>query len=347
MTQRIGEDGQPVQAPKAGAARGRDTAPSHPLDAGLPDGVKNMRIPTVVLGPDLAIRNYTEAATDLFDGSVGDHGRLPTDIARLLGEPNLREALQQVLATGRALDRPIHRADGLVHYLMGIQPCIGPLGERDGVVLTFLDMTAMEKTEDRHRVMIGELNHRVRNMLSVVNAIATQTLAKSVPPTVLDDFLGRLHAMARTYKLLTDAAWTRMALRDLLKDELAAVASPGRSTLQGPEVQLSPREAIALGMIVHELTTNALKYGSLSNADGVVAVSWSVNDSDGAVVLRWQEQAGPAVQAPTRRGFGSFVIERQLAYELGGQSSVNFAADGLQVTLTIPLQGLNGGTSVP
>jgi two-component system, chemotaxis family, CheB/CheR fusion protein len=309
--------------------------------------MENMRIPTIVLGLDLGIRNYTEALVGIFDRKAGDRGHLSADLAHLLGEPDLREALQRVLATGSAVDHPIHRADGSVHYLIGIQPCIGPLGECEGVVLTFLDVTAVAKTEHRHRVMIGELNHRVRNMLSVVNAIATQTLAKSVAPPVLDDFLGRLHAMARTYKLLTEAAWTQMALRDLLKDELSAVAGADRSTLEGPEVQLSPREAIALGMIVHELATNALKYGSLSNADGKVAISWSVNDSEGSAVLHWQERGGPAVQPPSHRGFGSFVIERQLAYELDGQSSVDFAPDGLQVTLTLPLQGLHSGTPAP
>ncbi len=298
--------------------------------------MESMQIPTIFLDRHLAIRNYTEAAASIFKLIRTDRGRLITDLAHRLGQVDLAADLHRVLDSGQPLERPVSRDDGKVHYLMCLQPCSGSQEESSGVVLTFHDVTQLVSANQRHRVMIGELNHRVRNMLSVVSAVAMQTLAKEVEPPVLDSYLGRLHAMARTYKLLTEAAWSQMSLRALLSEELAAVAGPSRCQLQGPEVQLCPRAAIALGMIIHELATNALKYGSLSNEQGTLDIQWSIHQSQPCVELHWREIGGPTVQPPQRRGFGSFVIERQLAYELDGRSQLEFDPDGLRVTLTIP-----------
>jgi two-component system CheB/CheR fusion protein len=143
--------------------------------------------------------------------------------------------------------------------------------------------------------------------------------------------------MARTYKLLTEADWGWMALRELVHGELGSLVSVERFTTTGPEVQLDPRETLALGMVIHELATNAVKYGALSNDRGRVDVTWSHADvANGILGIQWRESGGPPVTAPRRRGFGSLLLERQLAYELHGHSDIDFAAGGLAVDLYVP-----------
>ena len=206
-----------------------------------------------------------------------------------------------------------------------------------GMVMTFVDVTELARADARHKTMIGELNHRVRNMLAVVSAMAQQTLAPVVAPELLDGFLSRLFAMARTYKLLTEADWGRMALRDLVRGELGCLVAAERFVLSGPDIQLEPNETLALGMVIHELATNAVKYGALSNARGQVHVSWSLDDdATRTLAIHWRESGGPAVGKPRRRGFGSLLLERQLAYELHGRSDIDFAPSGLVVDLLIP-----------
>ncbi|MGP1609243.1 MAG: hypothetical protein ACTS5G_00955, partial [Burkholderiales bacterium] len=143
--------------------------------------------------------------------------------------------------------------------------------------------------------------------------------------------------MARTYKLLTETDWSYMSFRQLLHEELSVIAKPERFSLTGPPLNLDPREALALGMIVHEMATNALKYGALSNDVGRVDVSWACADADAnAVDIRWVETGGPPVARPRHRGFGTMMVERQLAYELKGHSSITFAPEGWLVALHLP-----------
>jgi two-component system CheB/CheR fusion protein len=297
--------------------------------------LESTRIPTIFLDRHLTIRSFTQAATEIFTLIPSDRGRLITDLATRLGDVDLRTRLALIQTTRKPVEQAVSRKDGSRHYLMCLLPYAGAAEETGGIVMTFVDVTALVDADARHKMMIGELNHRVRNMLAVVSAMANQTMAPDTSPERLDAFLGRLHAMARTYKLLTETHWTHMSLRDLLQEELGAIADAARFSLGGGDVLLSPREALALGMVVHELATNALKYGALSNDRGHVAVAWQVAD-DGAVDLRWQESAGPCVNQPERRGFGSLLVERQLAYELGGRSCVTFAAEGLAVAMHVP-----------
>jgi two-component system CheB/CheR fusion protein len=202
--------------------------------------------------------------------------------------------------------------------------------------MTFVDVTAIAEADVQQRIMIGELNHRVRNMLAVVNAMAMQTLCPVVGQEILDPFLSRLHSMARTYKLLTETSWSSMALRHLLHEELSVASGSVRFSLAGPDIRLNPREALAFAMVLHEMTTNALKYGALSNETGRLEVTWTSHPQGGAVDLVWIERGGPPVSPPTRRGFGTLLIERQLAYELDGTSELDFAPQGLVVKLHIP-----------
>jgi two-component system CheB/CheR fusion protein len=222
---------------------------------------------------------------------------------------------------------------------MRILPYEGQQLESGGVLLTLIDVTALIEADVRHGLMIGELNHRVRNMLAVISAVAMQTLGESVESPALQKFLARLKAMSRTYKLLTRTSWRHTPLHELVTQELHAVAEAARCSVDGPAVPLNAKATVALGMTLHELTTNAVKHGALSDTRGKVAVTWSP-DAQGMLTIRWVETGGPPAEASGRRGFGSMLIERQLAFELRGKSESHFSESGLSVTLQIPMDAL-------
>lgn len=294
-------------------------------------------IATIFLDRRLAIRSFTQAATEIFTMIPTDRGRLITDIAHRLEDFDLHEKLTLTLLKHQPIELRIQRKDGSKHYLMCALPYAGTAEETSGVVITFVDVTELAKADTRHKMMIGELNHRVRNMLAVVSAMATQTLRPVVEEGGLNTFIDRLHAMARTYKLLTETNWSHMLLQELLRVELGAIVGTARYTLSGPSIRLDPREALALGMVFHELATNALKYGALFNDAGRVDVSWEIDAESGlSVQICWKESGGPLVGAPSHRGFGTLLLDRQLAYELNGQSSVNYFPDGLVVVMKLP-----------
>lgn len=305
-------------------------------NADLRGSLESTGIATIFLDRQFSIRRFTQAATEIFTLIPSDCGRLITDLNHQLADLDLDERLREAQIQRQSVQRPVTRKDGARHYLMCLLPYNGASEESGGVVMTFVDVTAMAQADGRQKTMIGELNHRVRNMLAVVNAMTMQTLGPLVDEAILDPFLSRLQAMARTYKLLTETSWSRMALRDLLREELSVAAGSSRFTLTGPEVWLNPREALGLAMVLHELTTNAVKYGALSNEAGCVEVTWSSDPNDGKVALDWIERDGPPVSPPTRRGFGTLLIERQLAYELDGSSELDFAPKGLGVKLCMP-----------
>jgi len=298
--------------------------------------LETTRIATVFLDSGLRIRRFTPTANEIFTLIAADTGRLITDLTHRLDGVDMREHLETALIKGCPIEMSVSRVDEQKHYLMSLLP-YGSADERGGVVMTFVDITPLVEADVRHKTMIGELNHRVRNMLAVVSAMASQTLQSANAYGSLDHFLDRLHSMARTYKLLTETDWAYMSLRELFREELSVIGGSNRYTLNGAPVKLQPREALALGMVVHELATNALKHGSLSNTLGTIDVRWELSVSPTpAINIRWQEKDGPSVVPVAHRGFGSTLIARQLAYELDGKSDIDFAPDGLVVSLHIP-----------
>jgi two-component sensor histidine kinase len=192
--------------------------------------------------------------------------------------------------------------------------------------------------ERRNQMMIGELNHRVKNTLATVQALANQTFRKS-PETASEvaDFSGRLLALAQAHDLLTAASWGATDLRPIL--ERCHVRAGENIRLDGPSVSVPPQAAVALTMIGHELTTNSLKYGALSAAGGEIRVSWSVIDpASSRVRLTWTEIGGPKVSAPDRQGFGARLIERLTRYELAGTAEFTYPPEGLLFVAEISLQ---------
>jgi two-component sensor histidine kinase len=190
---------------------------------------------------------------------------------------------------------------------------------------------------ERHlELVVAELNHRVKNTLAIVQSFAHQSLKSSANPQEAGRaFEGRLSALASAHNMLTRENWDNISLVELIANSLDAHNDTGtRFAVEGPDLSVRPKSAITLAMTLHELATNSTKYGALSSPDGFVRVSWE--DCDGQFRFVWKEQGGPPVQQPTRTGFGSRMLARALAAELGGKSTLEFEADGLRYEISAP-----------
>lgn len=203
-----------------------------------------------------------------------------------------------------------------------------------------LDITERKRAEEHQKLLVNELNHRVKNSLATVQSIAAQTLRSVAAPEFFRDaFETRLIALSHTHDLLTRESWAGASLREVFDLELHAMAGEDRvSFTYSGDVRLHPKAAVALGMGIHELTTNAAKYGALSTPDGRVAVTWTVEDD--ILRLTWTERGGPPVTPPARRGFGARLLERGLAAELSGGVELTYDAAGLVCLMALPMRAL-------
>ncbi|BEV01895.1 response regulator [Novosphingobium olei] len=246
------------------------------------------------------------------------------------------EAMQALLDRGEASETLHHRllrADGAA--IDGEWYC-SSLSEADGrgtLALQVLDVTERRRAEETQALLVGELNHRVKNSLATVQAIATQSVRHAASPQdFLSTFTGRLQALARAHSLLSAATWEGASVGRLVEEQLALGAvAPERLVASGPEAQLAPEPALRLALVFHELVTNAIKYGALSNGTGRVDVTWETQD--GNLLLNWRESGGPPVRSPERSGFGTRLIESSL----GGKAVAQFHAEGLEWALCMPL----------
>ena len=205
-----------------------------------------------------------------------------------------------------------------------------------------VDITQQKKAEEHLRLLIGELNHRVKNMLAVVQSVIAQTLRSGDPKQAVANIEGRLQALAQAHDILTSAAWQGADLRSLVLASVSphTAGQSERMLIDGPPIYLPARLVVPISMILHELATNALKYGSLSSQAGTVEVTWSTSmGADGMELdLRWRERGGPVVAPPSRRGFGLRMIERSVVSELGGRVRLDFESTGLacELHLVVP-----------
>jgi two-component sensor histidine kinase len=201
--------------------------------------------------------------------------------------------------------------------------------------------TTIARGEMLHDLLIEELNHRVKNTLAILQSIATQTF-RSASRAEREKFEGRLGALAEAHNLLSQEKWQGSELQDVVARVLKPylLNNPERVRMAGPKVPLSPRLAVILSMIVHEIATNAAKYGALSNDSGTVTLNWEVlEESDGNKLrMIWTETGGPHVSAPVQRGFGSRLIERSARDQLGGEATVDFLPRGVVYTVTSALE---------
>ena len=209
------------------------------------------------------------------------------------------------------------------------------LGEQVGRVLE------RKRTEEHQRLLINELNHRVKNTLAIVQSIAAQTLkGEDVGPQTRRALESRLAALAAAHDLLTTENWETASLRQVIvKAGLGCGAGADRFDVAGPSLRLQPQTAVSVAMAIHELCTNAVKYGALSAEGGKVTVHWRADgpEDDRRLTLVWREAGGPPVSPPSRRGFGTRLIERGLASDLGGTARIEFAPEGVVCTVEAPL----------
>jgi PAS domain S-box-containing protein len=225
---------------------------------------------------------------------------------------------------------------------------VSPVRDEGGDIVQYfaslIDLTKLKEEEARSRMLIDELNHRVKNTLSTVQSIVWQTLRTTTDPKQIRQSIeSRLSALSRSHDLLTREKWESAGLLDIAHDALEPFAGAGgradRIVITGENIRFPPKAALALGIAFNELATNAVKYGALSNAVGSIQISWTAETTPAGkrILLSWSERGGPPVPPPAHKGFGSRVLERGLAHELGGAVQLDYQPNGLICTMAIPL----------
>ena len=264
------------------------------------------------------------------DGVEVSPDRLPLRRA-VLGEIITNEEMELRFADGT-------RRAGLVQAA----PVRDASGQIVGAVSAGLDITERKRTEEHRQLLLNELNHRVKNTLATVQSIAAQSFRlATTDASGREMFEARLLALSRAHDVLTDESWEGANLNEIVAQAIWPYrgGDPGRFEVNGPPVRLMAKMALSISMALHELATNAAKYGALSNEHGRVNISWSTRrqGQDRQLRLEWLESGGPPVIPPKRRGFGSRLIERGLAQELGGETKLEYRPTGLWCEITAKL----------
>lgn len=308
------------------------------LEVDLRDGFRNTRSPEYLLVHGLP----PEAVNETHEDWV----RRIHPQERAMVESHFRESVAGSATDYQMEYRIIRPSDGAVRWISAIAQI-----ERDGegrplrLIGAHIDVTERKETEAQLRLLMQELAHRVKNTLAMIQAIASQTLrGASSLEAANETFTARLGALARAHDLLVGGVRAHAAMADIAASVIGIQGDPARFRIGGPEVVLGPRAALALTLVLHELATNAVKYGSLSIPTGIVTLSWRVDEIDGSSQfrLRWQESGGPPVTPPSRRGFGSRLIERTFPSPRGRAESA-YLPGGLVFTLDAPLDSLKDG----
>lgn len=211
-------------------------------------------------------------------------------------------------------------------------------GEITGIFVQGMDRTEAVRTQRRQRLLLDELNHRVKNTLATVQSIASQTMRTARDlKSAREDFEARIVALSNAHNILSVQEWANAELSALVNQELIAYG-PERYICKGSWVVLNPKTAIALALVLHEITTNAAKYGALSTSEGCVRISWEVDLKCGQLVIAWQEENGPVVEPPSHKGFGSRMISRVVEGELDGTFTAKFEPSGYSCRIEIPYE---------
>lgn len=254
--------------------------------------------------------------------------------------PTVLERWTSAITHGKAFEMvfPLRGADNVFRpFLTRVEPLYED-GELVGWFGTNTEISEQERNRERLQLMINELNHRVKNTLATIQSIGAHTFA-SAPPELRRSFDDRLVALAATHDILTKESWTRASLRQVVTTALAH-CDEGRVEVCGDDVSIAPRVAPGLSMTIHELCTNAVKYGALSRPGGKVQVSWNTVQARGAplmLVLDWREVDGPPVVEPAHKGFGHKLITRVMAAERGASVEHRFEPAGVTCRITFPL----------
>jgi PAS domain S-box-containing protein len=269
----------------------------------------------------------------------------------LMGCPIDREALAKVEAefasnSENEFEIRLSRKDGGMFWAaVFISPILDKTGDVVQQFASFVDLSKHKQEEDRLRFLLAELNHRTQNTLATVQAIAVQTLRGAANKEVVDAFEGRILALSKAHSLLGRKHWEAVSLRDVIDQILQPFGlndrRVARFSIEGDDVRLPPKAALSLAMLFHELATNAAKHGALSNgAAGKINIAWQAERTSQGdrMRLRWQESGGPPVTPPGRKGFGSRLIERGMAQDLGGEVRLDYEPAGVTCQIIMPVR---------
>lgn len=233
---------------------------------------------------------------------------------------------------------PLRGKDG--EYRWFLSRALPIHGDEGGIVRwlgTNTDITERLQAEEQRTLLINELNHRVKNTLATVQSLAMQTLKQDEHnKAALALFNSRLAALSRAHDILTNENWKGAQLRQIVDQSVAPFRTTDRIDVGGPDARVTPKQALALSIALHELGTNAMKYGALSDRSGRITLAWSVDA--GLLHMSWRESGGPEVAPPTRTGFGTRLIERSLANDLGGEARILYLPAGVVAQMSTPLE---------
>lgn len=287
---------------------------------------------------------YTSISNSMLGRSVEEIlGCTDTEILPSDGAAAMMAVKREVLSTGEAkrAEIPLEDVRGIRWHDLHVEPLRNDANEIIGLTCASVDVTERKEGEAHLRLLLRELTHRSKNLLAVIQAMARQTAnhAGSID-TFLAQFGSRLQALAASHDLLVRESWYGASLGELIRSQLSSYLDGAvvQVTIEGPAIALKPEAAQNLGLALHELAINAAKFGALSVPTGRVSITWTRRESaaDNALELDWREKLGPKVKTRRKKGFGSMVIERNLARALDAEVNLDFDPDGLHCRIVIP-----------
>lgn len=287
---------------------------------------------------------YTSISHPMLGRSIADIlGRTDQEVLPADAALAIIALKREALATGVAkrTEIALEEPPGIRWHDLHIEPLRNDAGVVVGLTCASVDVTERKEGEAHLRLLLRELTHRSKNLLAVIQAMARQTARHAgSTESFLKQFGARLHALAASHDLLVRESWYGASLKELIRSQLADYFDSGgeRVSLQGPDVALKPEAAQNLGLALHEMAVNAAKFGALSVPDGHVSIAWarSAGEAGDALELEWREQFGPKVRIRRKKGFGSMVIERNLARALDAEVDMVFDPDGFRCRVVIP-----------
>jgi PAS domain S-box-containing protein len=289
---------------------------------------------------------YTSISNPMFGREIDSIvGHTDEDILPIRGRSEIAALKKRVLSGEGAVSQEV--AVGNTDFTKWFDFHLAPLREDDeivGLTCAAIDITRRKSNESHLRLVMRELTHRSKNLLAVIQAMARQSAKHAVDTEhFLDQFNARLYALAMSHDLLVRESWYGASLDELIRSQLGhhlqGAAPPVE--VSGPEIVLKPDAAQSLGLALHELSTNAAKYGALSDAAGRIEISWCRPETlDVGVELSWVERGGPRVETPSRRGFGTLVIDHNLVRALNATVAIEYDPAGLRCKIAIPADQL-------
>lgn len=299
---------------------------------------------------DLDLR-YTSLSKSLFGRDSSDIiGRTDDEVLPKESAASILSVKREVLAKGHPRDAEVRveNDSGTHWYDLHIEPLRDVTGVIVGLTCAAVEITERKEGEAHLRLLMRELTHRSKNLLAVIQAMARQTARHGgTLANFLERFGARLQALSRSHDLLVQESWHRASLQDLVRSQLGHYLDRDHPQvlISGPDVHLQPEAAQSLGLALHELATNAAKYGALSRSKGRVAIEWHLIPASqgGGLEMIWSETKGPKVKDPRRRGFGSLVIEHNLARALNAKVELSFEPEGLRCRIVAPPSQLSAG----